>query len=166
PKVLHHFHQMFWDHNVKWCINVTGATELDFCFSIIQTLVGYWVFSEEILRLKQVMGHDHHAVQCYIIATVAGSIPHKFLTAIHTLLDFCYLAEAPSFTTWSPEKVASSLQEFHDHKEAIVSEGIQADWQILKLELLQSVVPSIWQSGAVMQWLADITEHAHIKEIK
>ncbi|KAI6008569.1 hypothetical protein EDC04DRAFT_2907000 [Pisolithus marmoratus] len=166
PEVLHHFHQMFWDHDVKWCIDVTGATELDFHFSIIQTLVGYWAFSEGISRLKQVTGRDHCAVQCYIIATVAGSVPCKFLTAIHTLLDFHYLAQALSFTTRSLEKVASSLQEFHNHKEAIMSEGIRVDWQIPKLELLQSVVLSIQQSGAVMQWLADITEHAHVKEIK
>ncbi|KAI5994536.1 hypothetical protein EDC04DRAFT_2586229 [Pisolithus marmoratus] len=157
---------MFWDHDVKWCIDVTGATKLDFCFSIIQTLVGYWAFSKGIPRLKQVTGHDHRAVQHYIIATVTGSIPRKFLTAICTLLDFCYLAQVPSFTTWSLEQVASSLQEFHNHKEAIVSEGIQVDWQIPKLELPQSVVLSIWQSGAVMQWSADITEHAHIEEIK
>ncbi|KAI6038075.1 hypothetical protein EDC04DRAFT_2604354 [Pisolithus marmoratus] len=141
PKVLHHFHWMFWDHDVKWCINVTGATELDFCFSIIQTSMGYWAFSNGISRLKQVTGHDHHAVQCYITAAVAGSIPCKFLIAIHALLDFCYLAQAPSFTTQSLEKIP-------------------------KLELLQSVVPSTQQSGVVMQWSVDITEHAHIEEIK
>ena len=39
-------------------------------------------------------------------------------------------------------------------------------WGIPKLELLQSVVPSIRLSGAIMQWSADITEHAHIQEIK
>jgi len=39
-------------------------------------------------------------------------------------------------------------------------------WTIPKLELLQSVIPSIRDSGAVMQWSADITEHAHIQEIK
>ncbi|KAI5982647.1 hypothetical protein EDD15DRAFT_2180299 [Pisolithus albus] len=107
------------------------------------------------------MGHDHHAVQCYIIAAVAGSVPHKFLTAIHVLLDFRYLAQVPSFTTQSINRVASALQEFHNHKESIVS-----DWQIPKLELLQSIVLSIHQSGAVMQWSANITEHAHVDEIK
>ena len=166
PEVLHHFHRMSWDHDVKWCIIATGAAELDFHFSIIQTLVGYWVFNKGVLKLKQVTGRDHCAVQCYIIAAVAGSVPRKFLIAIHTLLNFHYLAQVPSFTTQSLEKVAGSLQEFHDHKEAILRQGIQCDWQILKLELLQSVVPSIRQLGAVMQWSADITEHAHINEIK
>ena len=39
-------------------------------------------------------------------------------------------------------------------------------WGIPKLELLQSVIPSIQLSGAIMQWSADITEHPHIQEIK
>ena len=44
--------------------------------------------------------------------------------------------------------------------------GTQDGWQIPKLELLQSVVPGIQQSGLAMQWTADITEHAHVEEIK
>ncbi|KAI6010585.1 hypothetical protein EDC04DRAFT_2610106 [Pisolithus marmoratus] len=121
PKVLHHFHWMFWDHDVKWDIAVTGAVKLGFHFSLIQTLVGYCTFNKGISKLKQVTGHVHHAVQHYIIAAV--------------------------------DRVASALQEFHDHKGAI-------------LELLQSVILSICQLGAVIQWSAAITEHAHIEEIK
>lgn len=34
------------------------------------------------------------------------------------------------------------------------------------MELLQSVVPSIYCFGAVIQWTANITEHTHVKEIK
>ncbi|KAI6042441.1 hypothetical protein EDC04DRAFT_2600795 [Pisolithus marmoratus] len=134
PKVLHHFHWMFWDHDVKWCITVTGAAELDFHFSLIQTLVGYHAFNKGISKLKQVTGHDHCAVQHYIIAAVA--------------------------------RVASSLQEFHDHKGAIVSWGVHTNWQIPKLKLPHGVVLSICQSGAVIQWSADITQHAHVEEIK
>ena len=28
PKVLHHFHRMFWDHDVKWCIYAVGDSVL------------------------------------------------------------------------------------------------------------------------------------------
>ncbi|KAI6016366.1 hypothetical protein PISMIDRAFT_120226, partial [Pisolithus microcarpus 441] len=66
-------------------------------------------FKEGILKLKQVTGCDHHTVQCYIIATVAGSVPCKFLTAIFVLLDFHYLTQVPSFTTQSIDRVASAL---------------------------------------------------------
>ncbi|KAI6000085.1 hypothetical protein EDD15DRAFT_2147104, partial [Pisolithus albus] len=61
------------------CVAATGAVELDFRFSVIQTLVGYRAFKEGISKLKQVTGRDHRAVQRYIIAAVAGSVPCKFL---------------------------------------------------------------------------------------
>lgn len=163
---LHHFHRFSWDHDVKWCISALGAAELDFQFSIIQTPVGYRSFDEGISKLKQVTGRDHRAVQRYIIGIVAGGVPRRFLIAIRALMDFCYLAQAPTFTTHSLDCVAQALQEFHDHKDAIICQGARDNWQIPKLELLQSVVPGIRQSGAPMQWTADITEHAHIDEIK
>ena len=151
---------------VHFSIAAIGATKLDFHFSLIQTLVGYWAFNKGILKLKQVTSRDHHAVQRYIIAAMAGSVSREFLKAIRALLDFRYLAQAPLFTTQSIERVASALQEFHDHKDSILKQGVRDNWKIPKLELLQSVVPSIRQSGAVIQWPADITEHAHVDEIK
>ncbi|KAI5984241.1 hypothetical protein EDC04DRAFT_2615801 [Pisolithus marmoratus] len=36
PEPLHHFHRMFWDHDTKWCIAVTGSVELTFHFSLLQ----------------------------------------------------------------------------------------------------------------------------------
>ena len=163
---LHHFHRFAWDHDVKWCISALGAAELDFRFSIIQTPVGYRAFDEGISRLKQVTGRDHRAVQRYIIGIVAGGVPQRFLIAIRALLDFRYLAQASTFTARSVDRVAQSLQEFHDHKDAIIRHGARTNWEIPKLELLQSVVPGIRQSGAPMQWTADVTEHAHVDEIK
>ena len=86
---------------------------------------------------------------------------------IHALLNFWYLAQAPCFTDHSLSDLEKSLQEFHDNKDAIVQAGAWKDsWTIPKLELLQSVVPSICLSGVVMQWSAEVTEHAHIQEIK
>ncbi|KAL4065986.1 hypothetical protein J3A83DRAFT_4098753 [Scleroderma citrinum] len=157
---------MFWDHDISWCIVALGAAELDFQFSLIQTLVGYWVFNKGVSKLKQVTRHDHCSAQCYIISIVASGVPHKFLKAIHALLNFCYLAQVLLFTTQSIERVATSLQEFHNHKVVIICLGVQSNWEIPKLELLQNIVSSICQLGTVMQWSANITEHAHVKEIK
>jgi len=167
PEVLHHFHQLFWDHDAQWCIFVVGATEIDFCFSVLQTAVGYRAFTEGISKLKQVTGRDHRAVQRYIIGVIAGRVPRQFLVTIHALLDFRYLAQALCFTDHSLGDVEKALQEFHDNKDAIVRAGAWKDsWTIPKLELLQSIVPSICLSGALMQWSADVTEHAHVQEIK
>ncbi|KAF8551904.1 hypothetical protein OG21DRAFT_1417128, partial [Imleria badia] len=29
-KILHKLHKEFWDHDVKWCLNLIGASEVDF----------------------------------------------------------------------------------------------------------------------------------------
>ena len=167
PEVLHHFHRLFWDHDAQWCIYCVGAAEIDFRFSVLQTAVGYRAFMEGISKLKQVTGRDHRSIQRYIIGVIAGRVPRQFLVAIRALLDFRYLAQAPCFTDHSLADLEKSLQEFHDNKDAIVRAGARKDsWAIPKLELLQSVVPSIRLSGMVMQWSADVTEHAHVQEIK
>ena len=72
----------------------------------------------------------------------------------------------PSFTESALSKLDATLQLFHNNKEAIVSAGVCSHFKIPKLELLQHIVPFIQASGAVLQWSADITEHAHVTEIK
>ena len=163
---LHHFHQFSWDHNIKWCITVVTALEIDFRFSLLQPTVGYHGFEDGISRLKQVTGRDHRSIQCYIVGIIAGAVPHRFLTVIRALLNFRYLVQAPIFSDESLRKLTDALQLFHDHKDAIVQASVCNAWEIPKLELLQSVVSRIRCSGPVMQWSADVTEHAHIQEIK
>jgi hypothetical protein len=174
PEPLHHWHRQFWDHDVKWCIRVLGCDELDFRFSILQPHTGYRHFKEGISKLKQVTGRDHQDIQRYIIGIIADAAPKDFIIAIRALLDFRYLAQAPVVDQRVCDMIQASLQEFHDHKaiildlEARVGKGNRPidHWQIPKLELMQSVVPLIRANGAPIQWSADITEHAHITEIK
>ena len=96
--------------------------------------------------MKQVTGHDHRAIQRYIIGIIAGAVPPRFLSAVHALVDFRYLAQAPVFTDQSLDKLSNTLQLFHTNKDTIVSAGCRKDsasWEIPKLELLQSVVSNI-----------------------
>jgi len=81
-------------------------------------------------------------------------------------MDFCYLAQMPSFNEGVLIKITAAMQSFHNNKEAIISTGGHSHFKIPKLELLQHVVPSIWASGALLQWSADVTEHTHVTEIK
>ncbi|KAF8871276.1 hypothetical protein CPB84DRAFT_1818218 [Gymnopilus junonius] len=120
---LHHWHKQFWDHDAKWCIFAVGASEIDFCFSILHPHTGYRHFHEGISSLKQVTG-----------------LPSSFLIAIRSLLDFCYLTQAKN--------------------------GPINNWEIPKLEFLQSVVSNIHYNGIAIQWSADTTEFAHIPLVK
>ena len=123
PEALHHFYRFFWDHNVKWSIAATGATELNFRFSLLQTPVRYCAFKDSISKLKQVIGCDHCAIQHYIVGVIAGLVLRHFLITIRSLVDFHYLAQVPVFTDDLLINVAKALQDFHNHKDAITWAG-------------------------------------------
>ncbi|KAF9232757.1 hypothetical protein BU15DRAFT_67191 [Melanogaster broomeanus] len=163
PEVLHHWHKGSWDHDVKWSINIVGKKELDFRFSILQPVTGYRHFGEGISHLKK----------RYLIAVIAGAAPPRVVLAMHALVDFRYLGQAPELDDNDCNMLLASLSTFHDNKVHITKAGgrkgkknIITNWYIPKLKLLQSVVPSIRGSGIPAQWTADITEHAHIVVIK
>ncbi|KIJ04974.1 hypothetical protein PAXINDRAFT_21746 [Paxillus involutus ATCC 200175] len=160
PEPLHHWHCMWYDHDLKWCLRTVGSQELDFRFAILQPVVG----------------QQHFKTGKYIIALVAGANGPSpaFIRAIHALMDFRYLSQAPVLTDTICQKISEALQEFHDNKHAIISLGGRCgkknnaldNWYIPKLELMQSVVPSVSNVGSILQWSADTTEHAHITLIK
>ena len=122
-ELLHHFHWFCWDHDCQWCIMAVGAQELDFRFFLIQTTISYHSFEDGISKLKQVTSCDHRAIQRYLVGTITGAISNQFLTAIWALMDFHYLAQAPSFSDNTLSKVLKALQDFHDHKHTIVLTG-------------------------------------------
>jgi hypothetical protein len=174
PEPLHHWHRMFWDHDAKWCIRAVGPAEIDFRFSILHPHTGFRQFPEGISKLKQVTGREHRDIQRYIVAIIADHVPKDFLIAIRALADFRYLSQAPEISEEMCTKIDHVLQEFHNHKDAIITAGARTgkggrvidNWYIPKLEFLQSITSSISNTGASIQWSADHTERCHITEIK
>jgi hypothetical protein len=174
PEPLHHWHKMFWDHDAKWCIHAVGGAEIDFRFAILHPHTGFRQFNEGISKLKQVTGREHRDIQRYLVSVIADAVPKDFLIAIRSLMDFRYLAQAPEISDRICTEIDSALQDFHDHKHAIILAGARTgkgkkvidNWYIPKLELLQSVTSNIRANGAAIQWSADVTERCHVTEIK
>jgi hypothetical protein len=174
PKPLHHWHKQFWDHDVKWAIRVLSSSEIDFRFSVLQPHVGFRQFKEGISALKQVTGREHRDVQHILIAVIAGAAPPRFIIALRSLMEFRYLGQATTMNSNFIDSLSSSLANFHSNKVAILDAGARVGkgkkrmdhFQIPKLKFLQSIVPSILWAAVPIQWSADITEHAHITEIK
>ena len=89
-------------------------------------------------------------------------------------MDFHYRVQAYWITEVDIELINSALQEFHVHKDSIVMNSLCHgkgkkpidNWYIPKIKLMQSMAPSISRVGVAIQWSADITEHAHINQIK
>ncbi|KAI5988871.1 hypothetical protein F5J12DRAFT_907673 [Pisolithus orientalis] len=156
PEPLHHLHKEFWDHNMKWCINVVGEAKIDFHFSVLQPTVGFCHFKGGVAKLKQVTGCMHCNVQHYIIGVIAGAAPPKIITAIHFQ---AYCIDDNDLCI-----ISSVLDKFHVHKHK-GNKPIK-NWHIPKLELMQSIIPSVKCVGGTIQWTTDVTEHTLVLEIK
>ncbi|KAG2112324.1 uncharacterized protein F5147DRAFT_771380 [Suillus discolor] len=154
-EALHHWHKEFFDHDCQWCLTIVGASELDFQFSILQPITGYCHFAGGISKLKQVTGRDHHDIQCYIVGLISGAAPHRFIIAIRALMDVRYLVQSPTPNDDLLASIDRALSTFHEHKDIILTS-----------ELLQSITSGTCNVGTLIQWSADVTEHAHISEIK
>ncbi|KAG2737513.1 hypothetical protein P692DRAFT_20761563, partial [Suillus brevipes Sb2] len=173
PEDLHHIHKEFWDHDAQWLICAVGESEIDFRFSVLQPITGYQHFHGGISKLKQVTGRCHRDVQRYIIAVCADAAP-GVLTAVRALMQFRYRVQSPRIDDDDIRRISGALDEFHSNKDSIIAAGVRrgkgnrpiANWHIPKLELMQNIVPSIRNSGVIRQWSADVTEHAHVTEIK
>lgn len=121
---LHHWHGEFWDHDVQWCKNALRSEELDFCYSVLQPIVSLHHFKNRITTLKQVMGHAKHDVQRHIVSVIAGAVPMDIVTAIHSLMNFQYLAQAHVITALTHDRIKDALAEVHEHKSTITDKGL------------------------------------------
>jgi len=174
PEILHYLHKFFWDHDVKWCLQIVGDAEIDFRLSVLQPTAGFRHFKGGISKLKQVTGRVHCDVQHYIVGIIAGAAPCEILCAICALMDFRYQVQSYLIDNDDLQQISAALDEFHRHKQAVLNFGarwgkgsrIIDNWYIPKLELMQSFVPSIRNVGVAIQWTTDVTEHAHVTEIK
>ncbi|KAG1884486.1 uncharacterized protein F5891DRAFT_971192 [Suillus fuscotomentosus] len=174
PEFLHLIHREFYDHDAKWLICAVGDTEIDFRFSVLQAVTGFRHFHGGISKLKQVTGRTQRDIQRSIVAVSADAIPSAVMTAVRALMDFRYLVQSPVIDDILLARISTALDHFHANKDAIIEGGFRRgqrggvieNWYIPKLELMQSIVPSIRNTGVPLQWTADTTEHAHITEIK
>ena len=174
PELLHHSHKMFGDHDRKWCSNAVGSQEINFRYSVLQQHTGFRHFHKGVTGLRQATCREHKDMQRYIVAVIAGAVSESFVIAIRSLITFRYLSQAPEVSETLLKEMRSALETFHKHKHAIIEararrgeKGVAIEhWNIPKLELMHSVVPSIQQTGVPMQWTAEVTERAHKDKIK
>ncbi|KAG1852600.1 hypothetical protein C8R48DRAFT_777420 [Suillus tomentosus] len=157
PEALHHWHHEFYDHDVRWCLRAIGAQELDFCFSVLQQLMTFQHFKDGISNLKQVTGRAQRNMQHYMVALIADAAPPGVIITVHVLMDFRYLSQATTIDELHCRLILDALEQFHNHKQEVIvcgarqgvkSNSVLDNWYIPKLELMQSVVPSIRQDPA------------------
>lgn len=89
-------------------------------------------------------------------------------------MNFWYHCQAEEIDDECCKRIQAVLDKFHKHKSAIidakacVGKGNKPidNWFIPKLKMMQSIIPNIQANGVPIQFSANVTEHAHITEIK
>jgi hypothetical protein len=174
PEILHTCHKFFYDHPLPWCINVIGAHKLNQRFQSLHSRVGFRHFSNGITHVKQMIGREHHDIQCSIVAVIAGAVPPRFLCTIRAIVDFIYQVQLPVLTETTISWFVNALREFHNEKEAIIEAGarmgtkgtIIEHFNIPKLEIWHHFAHSARAMGAPIQWPADVMEQLHKTQVK
>ena len=77
PDALHQWHKFFYDHILKWVINIMGGPKLDYCLMALQPHVCSHQWPQGVSTLKQCTGQDHQALETLIVAVAAGTTPTK-----------------------------------------------------------------------------------------
>ena len=173
PDALHAWHKFFFDHVVKWIINIMGGEELDRRMSALQRRVGVRHWSNGISKLKQCTGREHRDLEKIIVVVIAGAVHRDVLRAIRALIEFIFQAQAILLYDEQMHAIALALQEFHHFKNAIIIAGGRLGkngpiphFNIPKLEGMGRVVYNARIMGAPFQYTSDITERCHITLVK
>ncbi|KAG2364756.1 hypothetical protein BDR07DRAFT_1278822, partial [Suillus spraguei] len=59
------------------------------------------------------------------VPTMWGTVNSAFIHAVHTMIDFIYLAQNPVHTETSIMDMSTALSNFHNHKQAILDAEAQ-----------------------------------------
>ena len=82
PDVLHQWHKFYFDHCLRWVINIIGGQELDRRLAALQprTRTRHW--SNGVSTLKQCTGREHRDLETLLPAIAAGALPDNLLCAL------------------------------------------------------------------------------------
>lgn len=177
PDALHQLHKFFFDHVLKWVINIMGGEELDCRLKSLQPRVGVRHWSSGVSKLKQCTGREHRELEKIIVVAAAGGVDQhpnqKVLSAIRSCVDFIFQAQGILLFEEHLHSISEALNEFHDLKNSIIIAGGRLGkhgrlnhFNIPKLEAMQWLVPSAPLMGAPYQHTSDIMERCHCTHCK
>ena len=79
---LHQWHNFFFNHPLKWVINIMMSDELDKQLATLSYHVGEQHFKHGISKLKQVTGCKHQELQKIFIAVIVGAVPNHIISSM------------------------------------------------------------------------------------
>ena len=124
PDALHAFHKFFFDHPLKWVINIMGGEELDRRMAALQPRLGVRHWKKGVSTLRQCTGREHRDIQKILVAVIANVVPDRVLCAVRALVKFIFHAQGLLLYDQHLHALDEALREFHSFKNAIVNAGV------------------------------------------
>ena len=94
PGALHQWHKFYFDHCLRWVINIIGGKELDRRLAALQPRTGTRHWSNGVSTLKQCTGREHRDLEKLLPAVAAGALPDDVLCALRAITEFIFLAQS------------------------------------------------------------------------
>ena len=103
--------------------------------------------------------------QIYLPA-LKGYVPDDMICALHTFLDFCYLAHRDILNTQLLAAMQDALNQFHQYHEIFHTCGVCSSFNLPCQHFLTHFIQIIRAFGAPNGLCSSITESKHIKVVK
>jgi hypothetical protein len=123
PDALHAFHKFFFDHPLKWIINIIGGDELNWHMAALQPQLCVWHWRNGISTLKQCTGCEHHNLQKILIAVIMNVVLDHVLCALCAFVKFIFYVQGLLLYDKHLHAMGEALCECHTFKNAIVNAG-------------------------------------------
>ncbi|KAH9043546.1 hypothetical protein EDB83DRAFT_2227861 [Lactarius deliciosus] len=168
PDVLHQLLQGVVKHVKAWLIAIFGTAEIDARCRSLPPNHHITLFPKGITTLSRISGKEHKNICRFLIGLIidlaipGGQLPSRVIRAVRALLDFVYLAQYPSHTSQTLQRLEECLARFHENKDVFIDLGVRRHMRIPKLHSLLHYRSSITLFGTTDNYNTEQSERLHI----
>ncbi len=168
PDILHQMLQGMVKHLIEWVTEIFGSAQIDARCHAMPPNHNIMLFAKGILNLSQISGHEHKKM-CSILLGLIIDLPvpgghnsSRIVKAVHSLLDFLYIAQYPCHTSDALDQLQGCLAAFHEHKTVFLDLGAWENFNLPKLHSLSHYMSSIRLFSTTDNYNTEQSEHLHI----
>ncbi|TFK59907.1 hypothetical protein BDN72DRAFT_905430 [Pluteus cervinus] len=175
PDILHQLYQGLVKHLVAWLQVIYGDAEIDARCRRLPPNHHVRLFLKGLSPLSRVTGKEHLQIMRILLGLVIGAKPlcphtpeqvRNIIRSVRSLIDFVMLAQYPIHTRSTLNDLCDALSDFHAPKKVFIQLGVQADWMIPKLHMLEHYADMIQFYGTTDNYNTEYTERLHIDMVK